>query len=214
MRVLARWMLFVLLGLAVLPVAAAEGWSSIDIKVNLPGRFSLMAGAELRHERAVFTRRYLHNWQTGLLFRLFKHVHVGLGYKREVLLNRQLDIEEDRFFFIAMWNPPLSKNIELDIRFLAERRRIEERLGQHHHRFRLRVRLLWRVAVWGIKLIPFADIEPFFETINKEVSQNRVSAGLSFPFYDTLKFTLAYLREDRKYHDIRHVFFSGLYIEL
>lgn len=192
--------------------AEDQGWmnNSLTIDITSHGTFSFFN--ELRHYNTFFKNQYLYNWQAGFNYKILKNFHLGLAYKQQVDRKLQFNLKENRFIFEAGWRTRLSRTMELHSRFNAELRRFVENMAQKHIRFRLRLLLLTKMKILKLKIIPFAGIEPIFDTVTDEISENRTLAGVLFPVNRFLRLELGYTRKDQKNRETVHIFNTGIHL--
>lgn len=192
--------------------AENQGWMNNSLTVDITSRGTLSLSNELRHYDILFKDRYLYNLQVGFNYRISKSVHLGLAYKRETERKPQFDLKENRFIVEAGWRTRLSRTVAFHGRFNAELRRFKEDMAQKHIRLRLRLLLLANVKVLGFKVIPFFGVEPIFDTVTDEISENRCHAGVFLPVNRFLRLELGYTRRDRKNRETVHILGTGVHL--
>lgn len=217
MRTLKRSALIVFLVLLCLsgfsPLNAEDqGWMNNSLTINISSRSSFTFSHELRYRDIFFNQKYLYNWRAGFNLRISGTFHLGAAYKREVEQKLQFNLKENRFILEAGWRKQLSRLIELQCRFNTEIRLFAEHMAQDQVRARIRLLLLTKLNIFQIKTIPFIGVEPFFDSVTKEISENRFYAGFLFPAGKHFRLELGYTRKDQKNKETVHILNTGIHL--
>jgi hypothetical protein len=217
MRMLKRSIFTVSLFLLCLSVsrpmeAEDQEWMTNSLTINVTSRGCITFSNEFRFRNIFFKERYLHNWQIGFNYRIFKSFYLGAAYKREIDQKLQYNLKEDRFILEIGWRKRLSRSIDFQCRFNAELRLFAEHMAQDHIRARLRLLLVTKLKIFQVKTIPFIGIEPFFDSVTKEINENRSYAGLLFPAGKHFRLEVGYIRQDKKNWETVHILNTGLHL--
>jgi hypothetical protein len=192
--------------------AEDQGWMTNSLTINVTSRANLTVSNELRYYNILFKQRYLYNWQVGFNFRIFKSFYLGAAYKREIDQKLQYKLKEDRFIIEIDWIKHLTRSIDFQCRLNTEFRLFEEHMKQDHIRARLRLLLQTKLNIFQIKTIPFIGVEPFYDSLTKEISENRSYAGVLFPAGKHFRLEVGYTRKDQKNRETVHILNTGIHL--
>ena len=153
---------------------------------------------------------YLSNVQGGISYSIFSKAYVALLCKRQVSQKTGYMLSENRYTCEAGFD----QRTIFDVRFRTEARTFAGGNAQDHLRFRLRLRFTYK-ATWGnLSFQPFIATEPFGDTLQNKIHQNRFYLGVIFPLSKKIVFSINYIRQDTSKKETLHILNSGFQLKV
>lgn len=203
---------FTFIAITLLPVrlsADDQAWLNNSLSFTISKNLNLKFTNEARYNEITYMDPYLKNFQTGVVYKLPKSIYIAFLYKRENTKKTDYTLNENRYTFETGWEAKLGNNLNIDTRFRTEIRRYEKGLAINHLRFRFRIRLKTTLKIGSFQLKPFIATEPFGDTIEDRINQNRFYLGTIFPLDEKVQFVINYIRQDTRNKETIHILNSG-----
>lgn len=186
-----------------------QSWLNNSLKLSLNPKVSLIFTQESRNNELTFISPYLSNVQGGISYSIFSKAHVSLLYKLQVSKKTGSLLHESRYTCEVGWKTEFSQISIFDILLRSEVRIFNGGHVEDHLRLRLRMRFTYKAAWGNFSFHPFIATEPFGDTLQNKIHQNRFYAGIVFPLSKKAYFLINYIRQDTRQKETLHILNSG-----
>ena len=190
-----------------------QSWLNNSLQFSLNPKLNLIFTQESRNNELTFMDSYLSNVQGGISYSIFSKTYVALLCKRQVSQKNGYMLYENRYTCEAGWKKGFDQRTIFDVRFRTEARTFADGNTEDHLRFRLRLRFTYK-ATWGsFRFRPFIATEPFGDTLQNKIHQNRFYLGVIFPLSEKIVFSINYIRQDTSKKETLHILSSGFQLK-
>ncbi len=175
--------------------ADGQAWVSNSLDLKISPTFTVGFQQEQRFNEVTIMDPYLSNIEARIAVKTGKRTQFALAFRREGQTKADSVLRENRLFLDFSWAVLKNKKTTVDLRLRSESRNFEANDGDDHWRFRLRLRLVTKMTVGGIRFDPFLAIEPFGDTKADAINRYRFYAGVTVPLGKNAGFVLSYIRQ-------------------